>query len=290
MSTCVWNIAAALGEGCLYSPEDGPKGSAVWLVDILGRKLHRFDPTAGNGQSWDCPSPPGFILRGSRGWIVGLEHGLHRFDPTDGTFSPMVAVEADRPQNRLNDGTVGPDGAIWFGSKVENEDDTSGACYRWPGAGEPVRLDDGYVVTNGPAFSPDGKTLYHSDSVNRRVLARDVHPDGSVGPNRLFTEIAEGDGYPDGLAIDREGCLWVALWAGSGVRRYSPAGERLGHFPVGARNVTKPAFGGADGRTLYLTSARCGMSDAELTLAPDSGGLFALSVDVGGDAVPVFQG
>lgn len=286
MVTCVWNIAAELGEGALWSPEE----AALWFVDILGRRIHRFDPASGTGQSWDAPSPPGFILRRDSGFIVGLEKGLHRFDPASGSFTLLQAVEEDRPQNRLNDGTVGPDRAIWFGSKVELEDDTSGAWYRWSGNGPAQRFDDGYVVTNGPAFSPDGGTLYHSDSGNRLILARNVAADGTPGENRVFAQIADGDGYPDGLAMDREGCLWVALWAGGAVRRYSPAGEVLQQIAVPARNVTKPAFGGADGRTLYLTTAACGLDADVLAAEPGNGGLFAVRVDVGGDPAPAFPG
>ena len=286
MVTCIWNIAAELGEGCLWSPEEG----AVWFVDIIGKRIHRYCPADDSRQSWDCPSPPGFILRAAQGWIVGLEHGLYRFEPDAGTFALLVAVEGDRPQNRLNDGTVGPDGAIWFGSKNEPEDEASGAWYRWDGRGEPVRFDDGYVVTNGPAFSPDGRTLYHSDSGNRRVFARDIAADGSLSENRLFVEIAEGDGYPDGLATDADGCLWVALWAGSAVRRYAADGTLLAHLPVPAVNVTKPAFGGTDRQTLYLTTARCGLSADALNKAPETGGPFSIGVSTSGSPIAPFEG
>jgi sugar lactone lactonase YvrE len=200
-----------------------------------------------------------------------------------------MRIEDDRPENRLNDGVVGPDGALWFGSKNEPETAASGAWYRWTGVGEPRRFDDGYVVTNGPAFSLDGRTLYHSDSVRRRILARSVSADGSVGENRLFAEIEPDAGYPDGLAVDSEGCVWVALWAGSAVRRYDPGGRLVEVVGVPCPNVTRPAFGGADGLSLYVTTAAVGLSAEERALHPLAGGLFELRVGVTGPLPRTFN-
>lgn len=280
---CIWPVAAELGEGVLWSPGE----QAAWFVDILGCRLHRLDTQSGERSSWPTPSRPGFLaLLEGGGLLAGLADGLHRFDADDGSFSLLLPVEAKRAENRLNDGAVGPDGALWFGTKNEPETDATGSWFRWSGGGEAVTIDAGYVVTNGPAFSPDGRRLFHCDSANRRILQRDLATSGEIGENRPFATIAEGEGYPDGLAVDDEGCLWVALFAGHGVRRYSPDGEFLEQVDVPCRHVTKPAFGGADGRTLYLATAALGLPEHKRADYPDAGGLFAIEVAVGGPPLP----
>lgn len=283
---CLLQLSCELGEGTLWCDADG----AVWFVDIFGLRLHRYETGTGRHDSWETPTRPGFVVRCTDGdVIVGLEKGLYRFSRAEPGFHLLVPVEADRPENRLNDGVVGPDGALWFGSKSEVEDAATGAWYRWSGTGEPVRFDDGYVVTNGPAFSRDGRTLYHSDSLQRRILARSVEGDGRVRENRLFAEIEVGAGYPDGLAVDSEDCVWVALYAGWAVRRYDPDGQLLGTWSLPCANVTRPAFGGSDLQTLYLTTARSGLTQHERELQPDAGSLFAVRSPVPGIAPQTFE-
>lgn len=280
---CVWPVRAELGEGVLWSPGE----QAVWFVDIVGCRLHRIRPETDERTSWPTPRRPGFVARlADDALLVGLADGLYRFEPGDGHFALLTRAGEEFPENRLNDGAVGPDGHLWFGSKNEPETAATGVWYRWSGAGEPVAFDHGYVVTNGPAFSPDGHTLYHSDSARRRILCRTVSSSGGIGENRRFAGIEPGAGYPDGVAVDTDGCVWVALFAGSGVRRYSPDGALLEEIAVPCRHVTKPAFGGRDGRTLYLTTARTGLSADKHGDQPLAGGLFALRVEAPGLDIP----
>jgi D-xylonolactonase len=279
---CRWPVGAELGEGPLWSTTS----QCLWFVDILGCRLHRFDPATGIGRSWDTPSRPGFVAElGENGLLVGLTHGLYRFDAATGRFALLAPVEPGRDENRLNDGAVGPDGRLWFGTKNEPETTATGGWFSWSGSGASVKHEEGYVVTNGPAFSPDGRILYHCDSVTRRVLARTISS-GQLGANRLLAQIPEGEGYPDGVAVDTEGCIWVGLFAGWSVRRYAPDGRLLETIALPCANVTKPAFGGADGRTLFLTTARVGLDDAARKAQPLAGGLFALRVDVPGRPLP----
>lgn len=283
---CLLPIACELGEGALWTDDE----RAVWFVDIFGCRLHRYETETGRHDSWATPSRPGFVVRCTDGrLVVGLEKGLYRFSVAAPVFQLLVPVEPDRPQNRLNDGVVGPDGALWFGSKNEPEDDTTGAWYRWTGAGDPVRFDDGYVVTNGPAFSLDGRTLYHCDSIRRRVLARAVERDGSVGENRVFAQIEATAGYPDGLSVDSEGCVWVAMYGGWALRRYDSDGRQLGTYSLPCAHVTRPAFGGPDRRTVYLTTARNGLTEHELAIQPQAGALFALRSPVPGTVPLSFE-
>jgi len=269
----VWDLRAELGEGPVWSARE----RCVWFVDIKGRKLHRFGED-GSRASWDTPDQTGFALPTEDGSLVcGVRSGLHRFDPSSGRFDLLAEVEPDRPQNRLNDGFVAPDGSLWFGSMDDSEATVSGALYRYH-RGEITREDDGYRVTNGPAMSPDGRTLYHNDTTERRIYAFD-HDDGRLSNKRLFAETE--DGFADGPSVDSAGVVHVGLFNGSGVARFSPEGERIGTIRFPVVTVTKAAFGGDDLRTLYCTTAWLGNADRR-EAQPTLGGLYRVRVETPG--------
>ncbi len=271
----IWDLKAELAEGPVWVARD----RAVWFVDIKGRRLHRYGVDDGSKTSWDAPDQVGFVLPAEDGsMICGVRGGLYRFDPVTGQFSLLIAVEAERPQNRINDGFVAPDGSLWFGTMDDSEATVSGALYRYA-KGELTRHDDDYRVTNGPAMSPDGRTLYHNDTVNRRIYAFD-HADGVLSDKRMFAETT--DGFADGPSVDSAGVVHVGLFNGSGVARFSPSGERIGTIAFPVRTVTKAAFGGDDLKTLYCTTAWLGQ-DSEVRVAqPQLGGLFRVSVETPG--------
>ncbi|WP_068875578.1 MULTISPECIES: SMP-30/gluconolactonase/LRE family protein [unclassified Phenylobacterium] len=275
---CVLRSACELGEGPVWRSAD----KAVWFVDIKGLRIHRYEPESGAAFSWQAPAQPGFIapVQGG-GWIAGLKTGLHRFDPAGGRFDLMATVEDASLGNRLNDGFVDARGRLWFGSMHDGETDLTGALYRLDERGL-RRMDDGYCITNGPAVSPDGRTLYHTDTLQRVLYAFDLAPDGSLSNKRVFARIEDGAGYPDGPTVDAEGCVWTGLFAGWGARRYSPKGEQIGFVRLPVANVTKIAFGGPDLKTVYATTAWKGLSPAEREAQPLAGGLFRFDVDTPG--------
>jgi D-xylonolactonase len=276
---CVWDLGCELGEGPVWSPSE----QALWFVDIKRGHIHRHDARKGKGRSWPAPAPPGFLARlQDGGWLAGLKTGLHRFDPETGVFALHCEVEPDRPGNRLNDGAVDALGRLWFGSMDDAEVEPTGRLYRLEPGAKPESHDAGYVITNGPAFSPDLKTLYHTDTLGRVIYAFDLDEEGRLGPRHVFARIAEDQGYPDGPAVDAEGCVWTGLFGGWGLNRYAPTGELLQHVPFPCANVTKPAFGGADYRTLYVTTARKGLTPKDIEAQPLAGGLFALPVPTPG--------
>ncbi|HZV85734.1 MAG TPA: SMP-30/gluconolactonase/LRE family protein [Brevundimonas sp.] len=269
----VWDLRAELGEGPAWSARE----RCVWFVDIKGRKLHRYGED-GSRASWNTPDQTGFALPAEDGSLIcGVRTGLHRFDPSNGGFELITQVEPDRPQNRLNDGFVAPDGSLWFGSMDDSEKTVSGALYRYH-RGQITRHDDGYRVTNGPAMSPDGRTLYHNDTTERRIYAFD-HSDGVLSGKRLFAETE--DGYADGPSVDSGGVVHVGLFNGSGVAKFSPGGQRIGTIRFPVRTVTKAAFGGDDLRTLYCTTACLGNADRRAE-QPTLGGLFRVRVETPG--------
>jgi sugar lactone lactonase YvrE len=275
---CVWPLQCALGEGPVWCE------GALWFTDILQKTLHRFDPDTGQGRSWPAPSPVGFLAPLANGhFIAGSKSGLQDFDPASGAFTPICAVEPGCPGNRLNDGAVDPHGRLWFGSMDDAEGAASGMLYRFD-RGSLAPMDSGYVITNGPAFSPDGCILYHTDTLERLIYAFDLREDGSLANKRIFVKIEDGAGYPDGPVVDREGCLWTGLFGGWSARRYSPQGRLLQivRFPVA--NVTKLAFGGADLTTVYATTARKGLDASALADQPLAGGLFRFEAHTPGQS------
>jgi D-xylonolactonase len=277
----VWDSHCELGEGPVWA--DG----ALWFVDIKKRKIHRYEPAGGGRKSWDSPEEVGFILPAEGGgFVAGLQSGLHLFDPATGGFSPIAEVEPERPNNRLNDGTVDPSGRLWFGTMDNGEKEKTGAFYRFR-RGAIVRTGlEGIAITNGPCLSPDGRILYFVDTLGGTIEAADVAEDGRLSDARPFVRIDPKEGYPDGPTIDSEGCVWISLYAGWETRRYSPRGELLGSVRFPVSNITKIAFGGDDLRTAYATTARQLLRTDQLERQPEAGDLFEFRVDVPGVACP----
>lgn len=282
----IWNLAAELGEGPVWSKRD----SALWFVDIKKQKIHRYDPADASKRSWDSPEQVGFILPAQGGgFVAGLQSGLYHFDETSGEFALIVEVETDKPTNRLNDGVVDPSGRLWFGTMDNNEKAKSGAFYCFA-EGQLTRTQiDNIEITNGPAVSPDGGLLYYVDTLKGRIDCADIEDDGSLKNLRPFVRIDPKDGHPDGPTIDSEGCVWISLYAGWEARRYSPAGELLERVRFPVANITKIAFGGEGLRTAYATTARQQLSAETIAQQPQIGDLFEFRVEVPGISCPLVR-
>jgi xylono-1,5-lactonase len=280
----VWDLKAELGEGPVWVDRD----KALWFTDIKRRRVYRFDPKTEERASWKAPEEIGFVLPASGGgFVAGLQSGLFRFDPDSGEFEKIAEVEPDKPTNRLNDGTVDPSGRLWFGTMDNGESEKTGAFYRFEsGQLSPTGIDN-ISITNGPAVSPDGRTLYVVDTLKRTISACAIGDDGKVGEPVEIIRIEKGEGNPDGPSVDSEGCIWIGLYGGWEARRYSPEGELLSRvrFPVG--NITKVALGGPGLRTAFATSARQKLGPDELERQPLAGALFEFDVEVPGLESPL---
>lgn len=267
---CAWAVGAELGEGPVWDC----RSNAVYFVDIKGRRIHRLG-AQGDTRSWAAPGQVGFIVPAtSGGFVCGLQGGLYHFCERSGKFTLLHDVERALPHNRLNDGYVDQHGCLWFGSMDDEEQSPSGALYRLAGAGPVALREAGIIITNGPACSPDGRILYHTDTLARTVSQFDLHADGTVSNQRVFVTIA-GSGYPDGMAVDAAGCVWIALFGGGRIERYSQAGQLMGSVAFPCSNVTKLAFGGADLRTVHVTTAWKGLTRAQRAREPLAGALFS---------------
>jgi sugar lactone lactonase YvrE len=277
-ATCVWDVRAKLGEGPVWIAEE----AALYFVDIKGQKVHRLHPESGEKKSWDAPEMVGFVLPvEGGGFIAGLQSGLFRFDPESGEFTLLREVEPELPDNRLNDGYVDHKGRLWFGSMNNPETAATGRLYCLAD-GKITAHDEGYIVTNGPAMSPDGKTLYHVNTLEREVYAYDLDEAGATSNKRLFTTVQRDVGFADGPAVDAEGCLWLSLYKGWSIERFAADGTLAQSIPMPVPNITKVAFGGPDLMTAYVTTAWMFMSDEERETTPQAGSLFAFPAGVAG--------
>ena len=275
---CVWALGAQLGEGPMWSGDE----QALWFVDIKSKHIHRFDEKTGENKTWNTPEYSAFIFPASNGkFICGLKSGLYEFNPLSGDFTLRVRVDAEYKHNRLNDGCVDSKGRLWFGTMDNNQVNASGSLYCFSDS-QIKRCDMNYVITNGPAISPDGTTLYHVDTLKRLVYAFDLDARGLLSNRRIFLRIEDKSMGPDGPVVDSAGNIWISMFGGWGVYCYSPQGKLLEVIKLPVSNCTKIAFGGEDLKTMYVTTAWVGLSDEERKQQPLAGGLFKVRVDVPG--------
>jgi xylono-1,5-lactonase len=283
---CVADVGALLGEGPLWVARE----SALYWLDIKGLKIFRLDG-AGAVRHWDTPFRIGSLAqRAGGGFVAGTERGLAFVDLNAMRFEPFANPEPDRPGNRFNDGKVDREGRFWAGTMDDAERDATGALYCLDPDQSIARRDDGYRVTNGPAFSLSGRRMYHNDSGRQLTYVFDLDEAGVPSNRRLFARFGPGEGYPDGMTVDSEDCLWMAFWDGGCVRRFSPDGECLATIAMPVRRPTSVAFGATALDRLYISSASIGLSDEERRQQPCAGGLFMLDPGVAGVAETPFQG
>jgi sugar lactone lactonase YvrE len=283
--SCVADVQAILGEGPVWVVQE----RALYWVDINGRKIFRL--RNGEAQSWETPIKVGSLApRRQGGFVAGTDQGLAFVDLEEERFDVFANPEEDLPDNRFNDGKVDRSGRFWAGTMDSHERKALGSLYRLDPGLELAVIDSGYHVTNGPAFSPDGRTMYENDSARQVTYAFGLDDAGNAAGRRVFRQHGKGEGYPDGMTVDADGCLWIAFWDGWCVRRYAPDGELLQTVEVPVQRPTACAFGGENLTTLFVTSARRGIEGTDLDNQPLAGGLFAADVGVQGIAELPFAG
>lgn len=270
------------GEGPCWDPTCG----MLYFIDIPAPALFRLDPRTRRVDRFEMPETIGsFGLAADGRAIVALRNGVHMFDFATGRFEFVVDPEPDRPANRLNDGKVGPDGRFWVGSMDDRpEKEPVAALYRIDSDGKSTKMVDGLVVSNGLAWSPDGKTMFHSDSRQKFVQTFEyAMATGAISRRKVIVTLEEADGRPDGAATDAEGFYWSAGVSAGCLNRVAPDGtiERKLLLPVAA--PTMPCFGGDDLRTLFVTSLT-----TDRTGVRQAGTLISLRVDVPGAPVGRF--
>ncbi len=285
---CVLDVRASLGECPVWSVAE----QVLYWVDINAPSLNRFDPASARNTVMPMPASIGcFALRRSGGFVVALRDGFWLADAAGKLVRKVSDAPYDPAHHRFNDGRCDPQGRFLAGYMNENRDAGTAALVRLDPDFTQTRLIGGLTISNGLAFSPDGRTMYHTDTPTQVIHAYDYDAaTGVPAKPRAFARFTEDGDRPDGGAVDRDGCYWTALYRGGRVVRFNPDGRVLAEFAVPAMCPTMCAFGGRDLRTLYVTSARQMREPDELARLPQSGGLFAMAVDVPGLPEPAFAG
>lgn len=265
----------------------------LWWVDILKHQIHHHHPASGAHGVIQLEEEIGcFIWRKTGGLIVGLQSGLAFIDDlSNPVLRPIADPEADKPWQRFNDGRCDPAGRFIAGTMNGRKDESYGTFYQLDAALHLRQLVGKSWTCNGLAFSPDGKTLYWSDTPNLTIYRCDYDvATGDVSNQQVFFVVPEGMGRPDGATVDSEGNYWSAQYAGSRVLCISPQGELLRNIELPVTNPTMPCFGGPDLKTLYITSASQKMTPEHLAEHPMEGAVLAIPVDVAGLPEVAFAG
>jgi sugar lactone lactonase YvrE len=286
--TCVLDAKASLGECAQWHAGE----QALYWVDINAPSLNRFDPATGANVAMPMPSSIGcYAFRAAGGFVVALRDGIWLADAAGTPARKVAEAPYDPAHHRFNDGRCDRQGRFFAGVMDESRTGNTGALWRLDADLVLTRVLDGMMVSNGLAWSPDGRTMYHADTPTQTVRAYDYDvAAGTPSRARVFAHWSGAGERPDGATVDADGCYWSAFYRGGKVVRVSPTGETLAEFPLPALCPTMCALGGPDLCTLYVTSARQQRTAEELARLPQSGGIFAMRVDVPGLAEPSFAG
>ena len=268
-----------LGEGPLWHP----KRERLFWFDIIKGDLFSCNAYGEQLRHWNFGE-----AASAAGWlddetlVVATESGLQRFDCLNGTWETIAELEADNKQTRSNDGRVGPDGSFWIGTMGWNLEKDAGAYYRVL-RGDVQPLASPISIPNATCFSPDGRMAYLADTPLQLIWRWSLDENGNpVGEREVHIDLRSEGLNPDGAVCDAEGYLWNAQWGASRVARYAPDGAFVSAIEFPATQITCPAFGGEDLKTLYVTSAAEGLSEDKLEAEPDAGKVFIVDVDVPG--------
>jgi sugar lactone lactonase YvrE len=279
---CLVNPGCSLGEG----PAWDPGSQRLYWVDILESRIYRYDPADESTSAWSTPEHVGFVVvRPDSGLVAGFKSGLHHIvlnDDGSVTASRIDRVDRDRGDVRFNDATSEAGGRIWACTLGGTPDEPLGTYYCYDPDLSRRTVDDGYLVANGPALSPDRSLLYTVETSGhpgrqKGVYVSRITPAGGLEAQRLLIDWRPYDSSPDGVVTDSEGNLWLGEFRGNVLRCFSPEGEHLVSVPLRAWNVTKAVFGGERGDLLYVTSARIEADEETLARFPHTGGVIEVA-------------
>ncbi len=285
--TCIWDEPAILGEGPLWVREE----QAIYWVDIKNKYVHRLTYPGREHTRWHFDEQVTSLSRRAKGGFVGtIRDGFAAIDFDQKQIQAIQLPEAALPENRFNDGKVDRAGRYWAGSMDASEQAEQGSLYRLSAELDCQLMDGPYAITNGPAFNLRGTTMYHTDSPKQTVYCFDLTSEGTLSNKRVFVQLKQGEGFPDGMTVDAEDCLWVCHFAGARISRFSPAGELLSVLPMPVPNITSCTFGGADMGDLFITTAQLHLSPEQIEQYPQAGCLFVSRPGVKGVAATPFAG
>jgi len=278
-----------LGEGPIWDVER----QVLWWTDILRGVVHCYNPADDTNRTWEIGQMVGTLVTAqSGGLVLAAQNGFLHFDPETGATEVIVDPEPDKPENRFNDGKCDPAGRLWAGTMPITEDSATGSMYCLHPDGHVEKQGGDYSIPNGIVWNAEATVMYHIDSPTRRVDAWDFdNATGTISNRRTAIEIQDEGAFPDGMAMDTEGKIWVALWGGWSVVRFDPeTGEELARIPMPVSRTSACAFGGPDLDELYITTAKKDITEADLEKEPLAGCVFKARVEVSGLPPVAFAG
>ncbi len=277
-----------IGESPVWSQAE----QALYWVDVEGKAAFRQGWSETVPRRWPLPEATGCCGLREGGLVLGMRTGFATLDTATGAITPVHDPEADKPDNRFNDGKVDRRGRFFAGTKnIANRPDPTGAIYRLDPDRRATKVDAGISCVNGIAWSPDDRHMYACDTWRRLLYVYDYDAaEGRPANRRLFATMPETDGYPDGLTVDAEGYVWNAHYDGWRITRYAPDGRVDRVIRLHVRHVTSLVFGGPALDTLLVTSASLRLTPGDRAAQPLAGHVFALNPGVKGLAEPVFAG
>lgn len=280
------HLGAEHGEGPLWDAAT----ARLWWVDITRQRVHCFDPASGGDCSWYVAGQPGGVVINAAGEpVVATPEGLAVLDRATGTTTLRVAIESDRPENRANDAKVDSRGRVWVGTMAFDKRPRHAALYRVDNDSVTCVVD-GLTISNGPALDERAGRLYLADTAIGIVDVFDLDPDtGRISNRRGFLDFRDRGFWPDGMTVDDEGMLWIALGRAGAVHRYAPDGELNGVIEIPTSNPTSVAFGGSDGGDLYITTSWFDLEAHERHEQPFAGAIFRSRPGVVGRASPRYS-
>ena len=295
---CIHKARAVLGEGALWSPAE----QALYWIDQMRPEIHRLDVAKGTDRKFDLPLPEqlGAVLtRAKGGFVLAGSDGISFIDAGFGERTPYVNPIAAVPRASFNDGKCDRQGRLWAGTTDRLETEKVGALFRIDRDAAAAKIVDGFICSNGPSFSPDGRIMYHTRTHDRAIYAHDIDPEtGTAGEGRIFARIEPDAGVPDGSTVDAEGYLWSTHWGGWRITRYAPDGSVDHVIDLPVKSPTSCSFGGPAMSTLYVTSASIDFADGKWVYLDDhdfmrtplEGAIFAIETGIRGLPEPAFRG
>ncbi|TMF66290.1 MAG: SMP-30/gluconolactonase/LRE family protein [Chloroflexi bacterium] len=276
----VADLRNVIGEGPVWLEDEQ---RLVW-VDIKGHHVHWLDPKTGRLEQIDVSADVGAVAPTTSGALIAAAgNGFQALDQKSGRIKTLAVAEPDRPGNRMNDGKCDSRGRFWAGTMADDETPGAGGLYRLNLDYTVDRMLSDVTVSNGLDWTADDRLMYYIDSASHRVDVLDFESSaGTIANRRPLIQIDKSDGMPDGMTLDAEGGLWVALWGGWSVRRYRPDGSFDLEIKIPASKVSSCVFGGPDFSDLYITTAASGLSEKQLEKQPHAGGLFRCRPGHGG--------
>lgn len=273
-------VRARLGEGpCWHLATQ-----LLYWVDIYNHRVHQFDPVTGQERFFEVDDVVTCVVpAGEHRLLVAQRYRLAFLDTCDGRLTPILTIDAEakQPHNRLNDGKCDSAGRFWIGSM--HPSDPLGCLYRYDPDGSLHKMESDLTISNGLGWSPDEQTFYLTDTPNQIIYAYDFDlKRGTIANRRILIDLREESFFPDGMTIDRDGCIWSAMWDGWCVIQFDPTGKEIQRIPLPVQCPTSCTFGGADLNTLYITTASVGLSQAQIEKNFHAGDLFCLPTNTTG--------